>query len=605
MVGRNLGAIVFGIGDYPKAGLARLQFAAADAAAVHQHLSTCWPDDNATILAIEEAEATLDGVRQAFGLLSKQAPYSLLLVYFSGHGVAGDRPGLLLQPSSENELLTVLSAGELHDLFQSIVAERTLLILDCCFAEAIASGIEHFRKLESSEARLYLASSKADQLTWEEERAGHSVFTAHFLDAVSDSRVARPSSRDYVDVQSEMFPFLSEQVPLYVLEHKAARQEPVLGGTSSAAIRLPTKHLARRLNDRSPFHSALIRFRQVLSIAAVSLLMGLCVVHQLLFFAEVDTSGEVVLRHGMRWMGPALKVVPDLRVRTGIAVTELSPDASVRYSIQTGAMTGIWTQMSAAGYRSWYDELSSALTPRSRAIRGAFMGLDPEPSGGPSDETAPLDVQLAAEGVLVRPNGDAIRGIILALPGRDRVTTDIAPFPIGRLDFTVLDLTPDQLVSYARALRLLAIRDIDDVLPAYIGFIKAVQEWLFQNRYSQRWAGSRDRVIDEVTLVLPAILRNRGPLTATQSQWTQTLVGLASSRHRKDGLSGRELGFDSRTGNPESLREPRGRGGDGIVAPDCCDADRFDDIPRGRQRCKYQVCRRWQWRKHLSDEILD
>ena len=248
---------------------------------------------------------------------------------------------------------TALLTTGADQLLASVSAKRTVLVLDCCHAEGITRRMTFFSRLGESDARLFVTSSREQQLTWEDERVGHGIFTAHLLDLLrTGSSVKLRGVRDQLDVDGELFPVLCDQVPLYVLEHKRERQEPVKGGVSIRAVTLPVARAARRITERTAFGTALRRLRQI-GVSAFTVCMAFLVLaYSLSYYAEADRNGDIRLHHGTRWLAPALRLLPTLRADTGIASTSLSDNPASRYAVQTGEAWGFWTQMSRQGYRT-------------------------------------------------------------------------------------------------------------------------------------------------------------------------------------------------------------------------------------------------------------
>ncbi len=510
---RALGAVVVGIGAYPGGaeahGAPPLQFAAADAAAVATYLRICWPEAGRSIIRhVEETEATQATLASVFRDLGAEGPFDLLFVYLSGHGLAApDRAAFLVQPSDDRPVPDELSAETLDALIGGISARRTIFILDCCFAEAVVARMPMFRTLDGSEARLFIASSRADQRTWEDERAGHGVFTAHLIDLLNTGSAAQlPGARDEVQVDGELFPFLCSQLPLYVLEHKSAHQEPVKGGVAAGVVSLPVARAARRLRDRSTLGTALRRVRQILAGGAAAAVGAMALAYLFMWHPEMDGAGEVILRNGPRWLQPAFQYLPDARVATGIWLDDLASDPAARQALQSGALTGVWTQMTREGYRGWYEAIRPGLEPMARRALDAFADApqDPRPDGAPEDAPTDVVAQLA-RGLLSTPDAATLEWVLKAAPGADRLSPMVEPFNARAFDFTVLDRPTVQMTNYASALQATAIIDPDRTLYAYIGFLKATQEWLEHNSDAQRGSGAREAVAEAAAAVLPVI----------------------------------------------------------------------------------------------------
>ena len=109
-----------------------------------------------------------------------------MIVFLSAHGIVEpDRRGYLLRPAVTGAADDLLEPAALDRLLASVAAERTILILDCCFVEALVGARAYLSQLGSDRARLFIASSRATQRTWEEDAAGPGVFTVHLLDLLT------------------------------------------------------------------------------------------------------------------------------------------------------------------------------------------------------------------------------------------------------------------------------------------------------------------------------------------------------------------------------------------------------------------------------------
>ena len=515
---RPLGAVVLGISEYRYAAefdyAPPLRYAVADAEAVVSYLRACWPDKTgAVVRRIAESEADLAGLRTAFAEVATADSYDLFFVFLSGHGlVASPQAGFVVQPDPTGAS-SLATAEELDRLLSSVSARRTAFVLDCCYAEAVIGEMQFFDKLDGGEARLFIGSSRADQLTWEDDEAQHGVFTAHLVDMLNAGDTIRPTvDPDRVQVDAELFPYLCDQVPLYVLEHKRAKQEPVKGGISSAAMTLPIARMARRIQQRTALGTAFRRIRQIATAAALCVAAGLGLTYVLVFYAEIDRRGEIVLRNGTRWLEPVFRYLPTLRVRTGLDVSLLSADAELRYPLQSGELSGVWTQRSRVGYRSWYDSLRPSVESRARERLDALVG---RPSTGPTrgdpKNARPSDIETAARAMLLAALSDeeTITWVLGGIPGGDRLDPIVTDFDPNNMDFRVLDLFPAQMSSYAKALKDCAAIDPERTLPVYVGFLKAAQEWLHASNDLKRQVQLFERAIDEIASVLPVIAAAR------------------------------------------------------------------------------------------------
>ncbi|ESZ06295.1 hypothetical protein X735_31240 [Mesorhizobium sp. L2C085B000] len=506
-----IGAVIVGIGAY-RAGagttLPPLKYAPADADEVERYLTTCWPrPGDLRVARVPEAGATADAIRQAFDSLAALGRLELCFVFLSGHGLVDEsNAGFMVQPNGQG--LALFDATALDSCIGSVRAERSILILDCCFAEGIVRKMHYFSALGDSAARLYIASSRERQLTWEDDEIGHGVFTAHLLDLLKTGNAVQLGGRkDRLDVDSELFPVLCEQVPLYVLDHKGgAHQEPVKGGVSISAVSLPVSSLARGLRERTPLGTALRRLRQLATGLAVAGVAMILVAYTLLYYVEPGQSGTFIVLHGTRWLQPVLKLLPLNRVDTGIDIAEISANAAAAAPLQSGYTTGIWTHVASEGYRGWFDAVAAGLEPAAAARYAALVGIPVPPLG---EDPGPAAVEQSAWMALADSQSDAPSDVLKHIPGQDRISPQPTPFPINSMDFQILDLTAESMQSYARALGYGADLDPIAAFPAYVGFSKVTQEWLTYNTDAQRGRDARVRVRDSVADVLGIITRAR------------------------------------------------------------------------------------------------
>lgn len=542
----KLGAFIVGIGAYRAiggTGLSPLQFAVDDADAIERYLRTCWPgDDDLVVVRIPEDKATAAEIEAGLGSLAERGPYELCWLFLSGHGWVDDATaGFLVQPAREVQGLPLLPAETLDRLLRKIDAKRTILILDCCFAEGLVRRMSYFAALGQSDARLYVASSRESQRTWEDVGVKHGVFTAHLLDLLNSGSAAQFSGRKtQLDVDAELFPALCAQVPLYVFQQKGgARQEPVKGGVSSSAVTLPVASLARRVRDRTVLETVAIRLRQAVTGLAVGGLGLLLLSYALVYYVEPGSGGTLIVRHGTRWLEPLLRVLPLERVDTGISVADLSNNAAAAAPLQSGYTTGFWTHEGSDRSRGWFDAVLAGLDPAAAARYGALAGRQPLTL---RESPFPLEVERAAWMALSDGRPESLDVILKHVPGGDRRSREVARLPVNQMDFEILDLTEANMLSYAQALAYSAALDPVKTFPAFLGFAKATQEWLTHNTDAQRGRSARDRVRVAVADVLGVISKarvDRGfpALDPTDQTLLQALSGVGYAEVLGQGLS--------------------------------------------------------------------
>ena len=194
-------AVIVGVNGYDDPGIGDLQFAVADAQAVHSALTSAPNgfDVNRSVLLTDDMPPNRQPTRsnvlkflQAF--LGLAGPEDTVLVYFAGHGTMDRNP-----TSSEEELHLLPSDASLSLIGETSVPYRTVkgmlaecaakckvLILDACHSAAgraltrMPRGIESHLRL-AGEGTVVLASSGADEVSHEMPETGHGAFTYFLL----------------------------------------------------------------------------------------------------------------------------------------------------------------------------------------------------------------------------------------------------------------------------------------------------------------------------------------------------------------------------------------------------------------------------------------
>ncbi|MCA6115228.1 caspase family protein [Bradyrhizobium sp. WSM 1738] len=429
-------SISIGIVDYQDAyyrsSSMRLKYAVEDAEAFHRYASAAWSGSNHVHIVLpREGEPTRRGVETAFATISCAGAFDLFLVYMCGHGeidgwfcLADAHPGS-----------ASLDGPMIDALLGSVRAARILVLIDCCHAESIAAGARFFSNLSGSAARLVIASSRADQIAWEDDKLRRSLFSDVLIRALStDSDIA--DSMGLVDLEAALLPRLREQVPLNAAALKAGqRQEPVAGGLSVSATKLPvvaSRSLGRELSVAETVRR---RVRRILSIGAVAAAVTIVAIDGMVYHLAVSGTGEILVRPGLSTTYVALPLHLGAEVDTGFVLADLKPTAdSFAAALGRASMRGLIGHLDSRGLRPWLRDLEGGLArPRfasaSMMAAGQSAALRPDDDAPPSDEVVFL-ASLSGDSTVV------IGGQVYPLNRKPDL--DCSATPASDMDFRIL-----------------------------------------------------------------------------------------------------------------------------------------------------------------------
>jgi hypothetical protein len=243
---RNIWAAVIGVDNYPN--VRKLRYAADDAKAFYDHLVhyNHIPAENVTLLL--DQEASLTELRSTLGthLKSKAGRDDMVIIFFAGHGatekdvMSPDGDGLekyLLPYDADPKDLyaTALPMGEVSRIFNRIRSERLVFIADSCYSGASGgrtislTGIRanisdaFLDRIATGKGRIILTASGANEVSAEDEKLHHGVFTYFLLDGL---RGKADTDKDGVITVDEAYAYVSKQVP----QATGQEQHPVKKG---------------------------------------------------------------------------------------------------------------------------------------------------------------------------------------------------------------------------------------------------------------------------------------------------------------------------------------------------------------------------------------
>jgi hypothetical protein len=246
-IGKNVWAVVIGVNDYPH--LRKLRYAVDDAKAFYEHLVhyNKIPAENVTLLLDQEADLTK--LRSTLGthLKNKAGKEDMVILYFAGHGatekdvLSPDGDGLekyLLPYNADPQDLyaTAVPMEEISRIFNRIRAERLVFIADSCYSGASGgrtislTGVRanisdaFLDRISRGKGRIILTASGANEVSCENDKLKHGIFTYFLLEGL---RGKADADQDSVVTVDEAYGYLSKHVP----QATGQEQHPVKKGT--------------------------------------------------------------------------------------------------------------------------------------------------------------------------------------------------------------------------------------------------------------------------------------------------------------------------------------------------------------------------------------
>jgi GUN4-like/Caspase domain len=186
-------ALLIGVSEFADAALANLPAALRDINAVQAVLNHAEMGrfDEVRLLENPEKQAMEEAIDALFRDRQKD---DLVLLYFSGHGIKDDtgKFSLATRITQKDRLrTTAVAASFVHDVMTSSRSRRQVVILDCCFSGAFATGM--MAKDDSSvdiktqlggEGRAVLTASTATQYAFAQPDEELSVYTRFLVEGI-------------------------------------------------------------------------------------------------------------------------------------------------------------------------------------------------------------------------------------------------------------------------------------------------------------------------------------------------------------------------------------------------------------------------------------
>ncbi|MEO1185055.1 MAG: caspase family protein, partial [Cyanobacteria bacterium J06636_27] len=190
-------ALLIGVSEY-EPGLNALPAAVQDVEAMRRVLVDPemgdFADSDITVLKNPQPQKVRNEI---YNLFANRQKDDLVLFYFSGHGIKDERGklylstrttrkdnGKLVKPSS-------IAASVLHESINDSRSQRQVIILDCCFSGAIATGMTakddgsiDLEEQLGGTGRAILTSSSSTQYSFEQEGSELSLYTRYLVEGI-------------------------------------------------------------------------------------------------------------------------------------------------------------------------------------------------------------------------------------------------------------------------------------------------------------------------------------------------------------------------------------------------------------------------------------
>lgn len=218
---KNAYAVVMGVGNYKLTDVGKLPYAKADAEAVRNYLVNIGGFPKENIRLMTEGDVSLSEMRLALKdwLRKRVDEDSLVMVYFSGHGVPEKNAPYLLpfdgNPNASKS--TAYAVSELKQDINDLPTKRVIIALDACYSgqgrSVVPKGVRGVLFAEDDNTptdAVMLSASKSDQTSWDYEEKAHGLFTYFMLKGMRGKDVDKDAD-GFVDVD-ELFGYLKKEV---------------------------------------------------------------------------------------------------------------------------------------------------------------------------------------------------------------------------------------------------------------------------------------------------------------------------------------------------------------------------------------------------------
>ena len=462
--------VCLGVSTYPPAllehGEKPLRYLADSANDLHTLFGRLWPEKGALHRVLVDAAATKAGLDEV--LSSADGEHDLFILYLGGHGRVEGGTTFQFLFHGERPKLALAQPDAIDTLVGRVRSSNVLLLLDACSAGAYGRETSFFRSIGQAGSRLCIASSRADQKSWEDAYFRRSLFA----DAIANALTSGGGRAK--DVASELYSNIAAEVARHAFALKASvAQEPVLIGGTGAPLFLPTATPPARTTRSMTTYQVLVRRTRQIAVGVAAIgFFGAILTSYATWRPALNNSGNVELRPGPKWLS-ALNFGPwRMRVETDIVESDLKDeDRRAELLDESGFLP--WPGLKSANVRRWADVfvesyLNTEVAARWRIRLGYTDAVDrlttttrriiPFQTAAVAAAT-----ELAAEAKLLQPS--ATLGEVWRLQWRDKVAAGscvdgpLSQEQSDQLSFYLRLSEPADYASWLRGLALAARAD--------------------------------------------------------------------------------------------------------------------------------------------------
>lgn len=216
----KLFGLFVGISRYKDKRIPQLTYADRDAIALYQLFNKQKTFDAVQLRLLKNEDATRAKITESLAyFLSKAAPHDLVIIFLAGHGMleAGEYFFIPHDAMKDNLFGTAIKDVEFSSSMKRIGSKRVLLFTDTCHSGVILprqrggdSVRRFFETLSKTEGRITITASQFDEVSIEDARLKHGVFSYHLLQGL---RGLADNNQDQVVGVMELYQYLSEKIP--------------------------------------------------------------------------------------------------------------------------------------------------------------------------------------------------------------------------------------------------------------------------------------------------------------------------------------------------------------------------------------------------------